>query len=188
MRLLLIILAIVSAAGSALGAPVPRPESGWGVLALQPEPGAERGVVVLYQEPGVQRLGEVDVARLPRLAGSDSEPVVSATARKLEWTRLSYDDAGREAWVETRRAWRYQPWHEFLTGRAVRVLPGMKKALYAVRSRPAEGAAEMAALRRDQEVRVLRVESDWALLEAPMGWFKWRDGDGRLTVALQPGS
>jgi hypothetical protein len=187
MRLLLIILSIVLAAGSALGAP-PRPESGWGVLAIKPEPGSERNVVVLYQEPGVQRLGEVDVAKLPRLTGSESEPVVSATARKLGWTRLSYDDAGREAWVETRRSWRYQPWDEFLPGRTVRLLPGMKKVLYAVRSRPADAAAEMAALRRDQEVRVLRVEADWALLEAPMGWLKWRDGDGRLTVALQPES
>jgi hypothetical protein len=187
MRLLSAVFLLLFGAGVAFAAPPrPRPESGCGVLSLKAEPGAERTRVVLYQEPGVMRLGELDAAGLPRIGGSDGEPLVSATSRKGEWTRLRYDDAGREAWVEPGRSWRYLSWEEFLPGRTVRVLAGMKKPNYSVRSRASEGAAEMAALRRDQEVRVLRVESDWALLEAPMGWFRWRDGDGRLTLALQP--
>jgi len=65
----------------------------------------------------------------------------------------------------------------------VRVLPGMKKGLYLLKGEPREAAAQKGSLNRDQTVRVLRIEEDWAELEAPGGWFRWRDGDGRLTVS-----
>jgi hypothetical protein len=180
MRLLSLIVALLLlGAGAAQSAPPrPRPDSGCGVLLVQPEAGAGRSSVVLYQEPGVLRLGELDAARLPRLGGSESEPLLTATARKGGWSRVSYDDAGREGWVEQGRSWRYLPWDDFLPGRQLKVLPGLKKGQYAVRSKPDDRAPEMASLRKEQEVRVLRVEEGWALLEAPMGWFRWRDGDG----------
>lgn len=184
--LFLTLLFSLLVAATAQGAPPrPRPYGGCGVLALKPDAGAERPLLVLYQEPGLLRLAELEGGALPRLAGSASEPLVAVSERRGGWTRLAYDDAGREAWIEQPRAWQYLPWREFLPGRLVRILPGLKKGWYLVRSEPREEAPESAPLSRDQEVRVLQVEGDWARLEAPAGWFRWRDGDGRLTVALR---
>lgn len=185
MKRLLIIVMLLLLPMVAHGAASLRPYSGCAVLSLEPQPGGERATVVLYQEPGLARIGEVDASLLPRLAGSATEPLVAVSARKGEWVRLSYDDAGRDAWVKQERSWRYLPWQEFLPGRRVAVLPGLKKGYYAVRNDPSDSAAQTAVVKRDQEVRVLRVEEDWALLEAPSGWFRWRDNDGRLTVSVQ---
>jgi hypothetical protein len=186
-RLLLItLMTSVLCAGAAHSAPPrPRPYSGCGVLALKPDPGSERVTLAFYDEPGVARLTELDGASLPRLAGSGPEPLVAVSARKGGWTRLAYDDAGREGWIEQARAWDYLSWREYLPGRRLRILPGMKKGLYALRSEPREDGADRGSLERDQTVQVLQVEGDWARLRAPAGWFRWRDGDGRLTVSLQ---
>ena len=178
--LLLVLLPIAAEAAP----PRPRPFSGCGVLALKPDPGSDRVTVTLYDEPGLARIAELEGSALPRLAGSGAEPLLAVSARKGGWTRLYYDDAGREGWLDQARAWSYLPWREFLPGRPVRVLPGMKKGYYVLRSEPAEGSAEQGVLLRDQTVRVLQVQGDWARLQAPSGWFRWRDGDGRLTVSL----
>jgi hypothetical protein len=183
--LLIPLLLVLNVAALGAAPPRPRPYSGCGVLALTGEPWAAKVPLVLYQEPGVLRVAELERGALPRLAGSEAEPLVAVSARKGEWTRLAYDDAGREGWLREPRAWRYLPWQEFLPGRRVRILPGMKKGFYALRSEPREAAPETAALSRDQEVRLLRVQGDWASLEAPAGWFRWRDPDGRLTISLQ---
>jgi hypothetical protein len=186
-RLLLIaaLLLVLSAGAAHPAPPRPRPYSGCGVLALKPYAGADRVSVSLYEEPGVLRISEIDGSALPRLSGSGPEPLVAVSARKGVWTRLAYDDAGREGWVEQARAWEYLTWQEFLPDRQVRILPGMKKGLYSLRSEPREGGAERGTLARDQAVRILQVEDDWARLQTPSGWFRWRDGDGRLTVSLQ---
>lgn len=183
---LLLLLLSTTAAHSA--PPPPRPYSGCGVLALQAPPGAEPAGIPLYREPGLARLGEMEGSALPRLAGSEGASLVAVGARKARWSRVAYDDAGREAWIEQARGWEYLPWREFLPGRSVRILPGMKKELYAVRSDPRRDAAQQAVLTRDQTVRVLQVEDDWARLQAPAGWFRWRDADGRLAVLPQDGS
>lgn len=162
--------------------PRPRPYSGVGVLVMTPEPVPAAARLVLYREPGVERIAEVDAGSLPRLAGSAEEPLLAVAGRRGGWMRVVYDDAGREAWIESKRRWEYLPWPEFLAGRAVQVLPGLKKGFYLVRGEPVDGAPEAATVGRDQELRVLRVEGDWARIQAPAGWFRWRDGDGRLTV------
>lgn len=176
---------MLGAASAQAAPPRPRPYSGCGVLALVPEPGEGRGTLPVYQEPGLFRMAELAPSALPRLSGNDREPLLAVSARRGGWTRLAYDDAGREGWVEQARAWRYLSWPEFLPGRSLRVLPGLKKGLYLLRSEPREGAAEAGGVARDQEVRVLQVDGDWVRLQAPAGWFRWRDADGRLTVSLQ---
>ena len=187
MRTLLCTLLLLLLSGGAAhpAPPAPRPYGGCGVLALKLWPGAEPARLTLYREPGLLRIAEYDPAALPRLAGSAAEPLLAADARKGGWTRLAYDDAGRQGWLEQARGWQYLSWQEFLPGRTVRVLPGMKKGLYLLKSGPDESAAPIATVNRDQQVRVLQVEDDWARLQAPSGWFRWRDGDGRLTVSLQ---
>ncbi|OGU06420.1 MAG: hypothetical protein A2075_07655 [Geobacteraceae bacterium GWC2_58_44] len=185
-RRLVTFLLLVLCAAAAHAAPAgPRPYSGCGVVALKGDPGAGAPLLVLYHEPGLLRVAELAGPSLPRLAGSDAEPLLAVSARKGGWTRLAYDDAGREGWIEQPRAWEYLPWREFLPGRLVRILPGMKKGFYVLRSGPAEGAPASGVLTRDQTVRVLQVEEEWARLQSPAGWFRWRDGDGRLTLSLQ---
>ena len=178
----LTLFALCTAAVHAAPLP-PRPYSGCGVLTLHPLAGARPTPLAVYAEPGLQRIAELDLATLPRLAGDQQEPLVAVSATKGGWVRLGYDDAGREGWIEPPRAWAYRPWTEFLPGRTVRVFPGMKKALYALKGEPRDGSPERGALTRDQQVRVLQVEEDWARLQSPAGWMRWRDADGRLTVA-----
>jgi hypothetical protein len=177
----LALLALCTAAAQA-APPAPRPYGGTGVLALRPIPAPEAARVAVYAEPGLQRILEADIPALPRLAGDQQEPLVAVGATRGGWLRIAYDDAGREGWVEPPRSWEYRPWTEYLPGRLVRVLPGMKKVLYVLRGEPREAGPEQGALVRDQQVRVLQVEEDWARLQTPAGWFRWRDGDGRLTV------
>lgn len=184
--LFITLLLLIFCTSAALAAPPrPRPYSGCGVLMLKPDPTTEKSRIVLYQEPGLLRVAELEPSLLPRLAGSPVEPLLAVSARRGGWTRIAYDDAGREGWIEQPRAWEYLTWQEFLPGRLLRILPGMKKALYAVRSEPREEATENGTVTRDQAVRLLQVEGDWARLQAPSGWFRWRDGDGRLTVSLE---
>lgn len=183
MRLFVFLAYLALSVAAAQAAAPLRPYGGCGVLTTAPS--GEKSSVVLYREPGVARLAEVDAAALPRLQGSAAEPLLAVSARKGEWTRVGYDDAGREGWLKQPRSWRYRPWQEFLPGRTVRVLPGMKKPLYGLKSAPGDKGREIGSVSRDETVRVLRLEEDWALLEAPSGWFRWRDGDGRLTISLQ---
>jgi len=185
MRALLLLLALVALGpAEAQAAPTPpRPYSGLGVLALHPAPEGERTPIPVYQEPGLQRIAEPELGALPRLAGDARQPIVAVHATRGGWLRLAYDDAGREGWLQPSRGWQYRPWEEYLPGRLVRVLPGMKKTLYLLKGEPREAGPEVGVLARDQQVRVVRVAEDWALLQAPAGWFRWRDGDGRLTVS-----
>lgn len=183
----LLILAVVTLCADAAfcAPPTPRPFSGCGVLTLKRESGWEPESLALFQEPGVLRIAEKPPASLPRLSGDDREPLLAASGRRGGWTRLFIDDAGREGWLEQARGWQYQSWRDFLPGRSVRLLPGLKKGWYALRKGPGEGEAEVGTLSRDQVVRVRQVEEDWARTEGPSGWFRWRDGDGRLNVSLQ---
>ena len=161
----------------------PRPYAGCGVLLAHPAPGSDTSPVIVYQEPGLQRIAELELAALPRLAGDPRQLLFAVSATRGSWLRLAYDGAGREGWIEPQRGWEYRPWDEFLAGRPVRVLPGMKKIFYTLRGEPREEGPERGALSRDQQVRVIQVEEDWARLQAPSGWFRWRDGDGRFTVS-----
>jgi len=178
----LVLLGLVTAAAQAAPLP-PRPYSGCGVLLLQPVVGPGPSPIVLYAEPGLQRVAELEIPALPRLAGDKQEALVAVSATKGNWLQLAYDDAGREGWIEPSRNWEYRTWEEFLAKRMVRVFPGMKKGLYALRGEPREGSPDRGVLVRDQQVRVMKIQDDWALLQAPSGWFRWRDGDGRLTVS-----
>jgi hypothetical protein len=161
----------------AQGAPVkPRPYGGLGVLSLTEAP------LVIYAEPGVQRIRELLASQLPLLARNDQELLLPAAGRKGGWLRIAYDEAGREGWIEPRRSWHFLLWEEFLPGRAVRLLPALTKGLYALRGTPDDRGELKGTLTRDQTVRIVAVSDGWARIRTPEGWFRWRDGDGRLTV------
>lgn len=185
-RFFLCALLLILGSGAALAAlPAPRPYSGCGVLVLkalgswQPEP------LVLYREPGVDRIGETKPESLPRLSGDAAEPVLPVHERRGGWNSITLDDSGRQGWLEQARAWEYADWREFLPGRSIRLLAGLKKEWYQLRSAPDGEGKAVALVARDQQLRVVQVEEDWVRVEAPAGWLRWRDPDGRLTVSLR---
>lgn len=182
--LLLVATTLALLAATALGAPpAPRPYSGCGVLLLHEASAPGLAPEALYTEPGLDRISEFTVAALPKLPGEAGEQRLAVSATRGSWLKVAYDDAGREGWIEPPRSWEYLPWSDYLPGRTVRILPGMKKAFYLLKGAPRATGPERGALSRDQQVRVVRIEKDWALIQEPAGWFRWRDDDGRLTVS-----
>ncbi|WP_224984711.1 SH3 domain-containing protein [Geomonas agri] len=179
-------LLLLGAGSAALAAlPTPRPYSGCGVLILKEGTGWPLESIALYQEPGVQRVAETRPQALPRLSGDDAEPLLAASERRGDWVRVALDEAGRQGWLAKARGWEYREWRDFLPGRTVRLLPGLKKEWYQLRLAPGGDASAAPPLSRDREVRVLEVEKEWARIETPAGWLRWRDPDGRLTVSLK---
>lgn len=166
--------------------PAPRPYAGVGVLSLKEveRKAGEPPTVTLYLEPELVPVAELAAASMPRLCGTDAEPRLAASQTRGGWIRVYFDDAGRQGWLRSERNWEYLPWQEYLPGRTVRVLPGLRKGWYAVKSIPGDEGSELCLVARDQQVQVTEVRDDWALLKSPAGWFRWRDGDGRLTIAL----
>lgn len=162
-----------------------RPYSGSGVLLLKESPGGQPETVALYRQPGVERITAVVPPSLPHLQAEPDATLVAVYERRRGWSRVALDDAGRQGWMQDERSWRYLEWREFLPGRSVRVLPGMKKEWYQVKNAPGAAGSVAGAVSRDQRVRVLEVEDAWARLETPAGWMRWRDPDGRLTVATE---
>jgi hypothetical protein len=185
-RFYLCALLLILGSGAALAAlPAPRPYSGCGVLVLKGAGGWQPETLVLYREPGVDRIGETPADSLPRIAGDAAEPLLPVHERRLGWNSIVLDDAGRQGWLQQARGWEYADWREFLPGRGVRLLAGLKKEWYQLRTAPDGGGGPVATLARGDEARVLQVEGDWVRIEAPAGWLRWRDPDGRLTVSIQ---
>ncbi|HEX9079983.1 MAG TPA: hypothetical protein VF795_10365 [Desulfuromonadaceae bacterium] len=196
MRIPTAMVALLLSAAVAWAAPVPpsapkmRPYCGIGVLML-----ANGGIAEaeesyrLYDEPALARLGELDLSRVPPYewifgAMNGSQPLV-VTARKGEWLRVAYDDAGREAWLELRRPAAFQSWEEFLKGRTVRLLPGLQKRYYQLFREAGRGA--QAGVSPKEPFRAVRLMDDWILVlsgQNTLGWLRWRDEDGRLLVGL----
>lgn len=183
--------AVASAAPTASPSPPKmRPYSGIGVLVLPMTPLADGDdPYPLYDEPAIARRGLLDMARVPPyewIFGSHSTSLpLMVTARKGEWLRVAYDDAGREAWLNPRRPAAFHPWEEFLKGQAGTLLPGLQKRYYQLYRQP--GTGMLATLPPRHPFRVVKLEQDWALVvtdQAALGWLRWRDEDGRLLVGL----
>lgn len=170
-----------------------RPYSGIGILMLEiasrSEP-AIQGPIQLYEEPAISRIGELDFARIPSyewIFGPDSSmlPLI-VTSRKGDWLRVTYDDAGREAWLNARQRGAFYSWAAFFKGQSVRLLPGLKKKQYQIFRQPEKGSLGLPNLK--QLFRVVKLENDWSLVmygQSSLAWLRWRDEDGRLLIALE---
>jgi hypothetical protein len=193
-RLVVALVLLLTLAGGALAAVKPRPLSGQGLLQLRPLPGGSAGAgepLVLYREPGLGRLIELPPDRLPvltpalqNLAGAYR---VAVTGRKREWLRIVYDEADREGWVQAQRSWTYTPWSQFLKGRMVRLLPGLKKAFYTLRDEAVDTGPALVPLTVDLPLRVVQVDGDWVMVVVGIsqaGWLRWRDDNGRFLMAI----
>lgn len=196
MRIPTAIVALLLFAAHLSAAPAPhvvsppkiRPYSGIGILMLKTVADTSEPLQ-LYEEPAISRLGALNVGRVPSYdwifgPAAASLPLV-VTARKGEWLRVAYDDAGREAWLNPRRQAAFQPWELFFKGQDGRLLPGLQKRYYQIFQQPGKGA--LASLTPKQLFRIVKLENDWVLVvsgQSALGWLRWRDEDGRLLLGL----
>lgn len=167
-----------------------RPHTGIGVLYLAVAPAGADGYpepIRIYEEPAINRLGELDLARLPSypwlFGPADRTVPLVVTARKGNWLRVVHDDAGREAWLAIRRRDLFQSWDELFGGQAARLLAGLQKRYYQLFRLP--GGGLLSGMTAQQTFRVVRLDGDWALVEPdrdPPAWLRWRDDDGRLLI------
>lgn len=167
-----------------------------GILVLRPfvpDRADEVTTLPVYAEPGIGRLAEVDGTRLPSLVTSVTpragERAVAVLDRRGEWLKVAYDGAGREGWIRCRRFWDYAPWRDFLAARSARLQPGLREALTLLRREPSDASASLLRLTPDQGFRVVLIRDDWARVTTGLdgdGWLRWRDGDGRLLLVLEP--
>jgi hypothetical protein len=179
---------------SAAPRPVPRPLSGSGLLFIRAESGSGSAVepgLLIYREPGLERVAELPPNRLPGLGSlyrpGSGEALAVITGRKGKWLKIIYDDADREGWLEAERRWESVTWPVFLKGRLARLLPGLRKGFYQLRSEPGEIGTATATLARENSLRIVQVEGDWAMVLVDLagsGWLRWRDDDGRLLLAI----
>ncbi|HEY5975170.1 MAG TPA: hypothetical protein VIU41_10535 [Geobacteraceae bacterium] len=174
--------------------PAPRPLSGSGLLFIHTG-GVLDSVVapslVIYREPGLERVAELSPNRLPGLGTlfrpGSNEVVAVVTGRKGSWLKIIYDDADREGWLEAQRRWEFISWPVFLKGRLTRLLPGLRKGFYQLRSEPGDSSAVIATLAKDNRLRIIQMEGNWAMVLVDLavsGWLRWRDDDGRLLLAI----
>lgn len=194
LRLAITLAAILLSCSPALTASE-RPRAGQGVLFLRPafpEQSEEIQSIVLYETPGVERITVLDVARLPSLTPSVSAPsgghAIAVTGTRGNWLRVAYDDAGREGWIEGRRFWAYFSWQDFLMGRSVVLLPGLRSALTQLRLAPADDSRSLGQIPSEQRMRVLEIRDEWVRVSSQTsfsGWFRWRDRDGKLLLAVE---
>jgi SH3-like domain-containing protein len=189
----LLVLLTLLCTGAAYGAATPpkmRPYSGIGIVVLpDPDSGTYRGEATnLYEEPGILRLGELDGSGTPGNAWvfgvqKDRVPLI-VVARKGNWLRVCYDDAGREAWVDTQRRGAFQSWEQFFKGRVISLLPGLRKQYYQLYQEPDRNP--LSTLTPIQKFKVLNLEDDWVTVmsdQSTTGWLRWRDEDGRILVS-----
>jgi hypothetical protein len=193
MRAAIIFLCLVLTPIALLGATLPRPFSGYGVLIIRPfnsESPGNPAKLTFYREPGVERVAVRAVNEIPTLSSILPMPAaeypLAVMGKSGNWMLIAYDDAGREGWVEMARWWEYCPWEDFLKGRVARLLPGLEKDEYALHGSPSE-ASPTGPLSGVEELRLIEVSGDWGLAVTDSGrhgWLIWRDGDGRFRIAV----
>lgn len=189
----LVITLLLLMAAPAISQPPMRPYSGIGVLLLggeHDENSVPQESLYLYEEPAVQRIGALDSDRTPPyewlFTGNASRVPLIVTARKGEWLRVAYDDAGRLGWLEPRQRGIFQSWDALLKGKPCRLLPGLRKQYYQIFRRPGKMPLALPALAK-QPFRVVKLDGDWVLAmpdQSTLGWLRWRDEDGRLLISV----
>jgi len=192
---IILLLLLFSTASASAAPPRPRPLAGNGLLSISPSlgpKGAESFTLPLYQEPGTGRFADIDSSDLPSLAtalkGNPAELLLVVTRKKGKWIKVIYDESGREGWLAMDRRWRYQPWDWYLKGREVRLLAGLKKEFYTIRTAPSHIAPTVETVTRQKGLRVIEVSDAWMLVIVDLsvsGWIRWRDDDGRFLISVE---
>jgi hypothetical protein len=193
----LILFLELSALPLQAASPPPRPYTGSGLLLIRHasrQAGELPSPLVFYREPGVGRIAEMRPDRLPLLqkvmAAAPGEYPAAVLGRKGNWLCLAYDEGGNTGWVEISRRWEEIRWREFLPGRTVQLLPGLKKVYTVLRREPLTDAGELTPVTPADSIRVEQVRGDWLRVSsaaATGGWLRWRDDGGRFLIALPAG-
>ena len=185
------LLSCSDSAYSAASQPKMRPYSGIGIVVLQDSDSSlDRGEPFqLYEEPGIFRLGvlnRADTSGNEWVFGVRGNQIpLIVTARKGGWLKISYDNAGREAWIDSQRRGTFHSWDNFLKGQFSRLLPGLRKEYYRIYRQPERNP--LSTLTPTQLFKVLKLENDWVMVmsdQNTIGWLRWRDEDGRLLVGV----
>ncbi|MDD2850609.1 MAG: hypothetical protein PHY09_01760 [Desulfuromonadaceae bacterium] len=173
----------------AYGAParLMRPYTGIGLTLFHSSDDRET-LVPLYQDPGLLRIGVLDNSRrsvdVLIFGVPDRLPPLIVSARKGDWVKVTYDDAGREAWIDLRENGFFQTWESFLKRHSVHLLPGLQTKYYQLQQ---YGGNIGVTLSPEQSFKVLRLEASRGLIlveQSRIGWVRWCDDDGRLTVGI----
>ncbi len=186
----LLLLALLLLPLPALGAPPLRPYAGRGVLII---PATDvSGAVELYEYPAVRRKGSILLTELPTLhpalPSKRGEIALATTALREGSARVSVAASGEEGWLILRPGWRCLPWERFLVGRVVRLMTGLQGTASQVRQTPAESGGNVGSISAGSPLLLGEIRGDWALVMkggTPLGWLRWRDGDGRMMVAVE---
>lgn len=141
--------------------------------------------IPLYEEPGILRVGMLNSSKLPGnewifdYKGLAAPLIVSA--RKGDWLRVFYDDAGREGWISPDSRGRFVSWEQFLKLQTNHLLSGLQSQYYQLLQKP--GGKVLLTLTPKQVFKVLKVENSWSMVmvgQAQIGWLRWSDDDSRL--------
>ena len=187
--LILLVLCLAGSEGYCAAPARMRPYTGIGLVVFSQGDNVQNQdfKVQLYEEPGLSRVGLLDSSNLSGngwiFGQADRKPPLIVSARKGNWLRVFYDDAGREAWIEPQNRGRFQSWEEFLKLQAARMLPALQQQYYQLQQQP--GGKLLATLTPKQMFRVLKIENSWSMVlteQSQIGWLRWCDNDGRLTV------
>lgn len=170
-----------------------RPYAGIGILILPLHSLAvddHFGRMILYGEPAMTRLDHVDLARAPRyewiIAMNPETLPLIVVARRGQWFKVVYDDAGREGWIRDWQSLFFRTWEDLLWGQSVYPLPGLQQRYYRLRESP--GGEWSSGVAPRQILRVIGMEDDWLRVEneqRSQGWLRWRDEDGRLLIGME---
>lgn len=189
--MLTFLLTVSVTAGLTANPPRMRPYAGIGLIVFSNVTTTQnQGLrLQMYDEPGLSRVGVLDSSRLSGNEWIFGLPAGAAplvvSARKGDWLRVIYDDAGREAWIEPQNKGRFQSWEQFLKLQPGRMLPGLQPQHYQLQQRP--GGKLLATMTPKQVFKVLKVDGNWGMVlaeQSQIGWVRWCDDDGRLTVGF----
>lgn len=169
----------------------PRPTAGIGILTIQ-IPGTDQPEqMYLYEEPGLIRIAGINPEKFPtfdHIFGTcSSSAQLIVTARKQQWLKVIYDEAGREGWLHQKNGGEFKLYSEWLRQTVTRLLPGLQKKYYQLYR--SEGVTPLATVTAAQNFKILRVHNSWAYIlteQNQLGWLRWKDEDGRLLIGLAP--
>ena len=189
-----LVFSILGMAGSVgLAAPPPqmRPYTGIGLVVFPgvDSPQKQGQQLQLYEEPGLSRIKLLNSSILPGnewiFGSSDGSAPLIVSARKGVWLQVFFDDAGREAWINPQDKGQFQSWEQYLKQHTGRMLPALQPKYYQLLQQ--HGGKLLATLTPKQVFKVLKLEGSWGVVltdKGQMGWLRWRDSDGRLTVGI----
>lgn len=169
----------------------PRPAAGIGILTFHTKKTNSLESITLYEEPGLIRIADLNVATIPpfeHIFGNySSTHHLIVTARKQQWLKVIYDDAGREAWLNSKNNGDFKLYPEWLRQEITRLLPGLQQKYYQLYG--TETGNMLSTLSHKISFKILKVHNSWAQVltgQNQLGWLRWKDYDGRILIRLAP--